>query len=311
MTARTHPSYRHDLLVHDTDDELVAATRAFVQEGAAVGARVLIHSSKDRVDLLRAALGDDPRVDFGFDEEMYLSPTKTLFAYQRAMAEGPPSTQVWVTGTVPLGSDAATQAAWARYESIVNEAFGCYPFRALCTYDTRTRPASVIAAARATHPTVNEGSGSRSSSEYVDPAAFMAEPLARVPDPPDSCPSVVTTLSEIVHLARVRFVVRQAARAQSAVSQKSIEELVMAVNEVAANGLVHGGPPVHVALWADVGTLTCRVVDSGSGNLDPLAGYRYPHGWSPMGLWAARQLVDDLFIGRAERRGCSILMTKT
>jgi hypothetical protein len=63
-------------------------------------------------------------------------------------------------------------------------------------------------------------------------------------------------------------------------------------------------------MWADVTSLTCQVLDSGAGTLDPLAGFRYPDDWGPMGLWIARQLVDDLFISLPAEGGCSLLLTK-
>ena len=119
------------------------------------GGQVLVHGTRDRVGLMRGVLGTHPRLEYGFDEDLYQAPTRTLFAYQRRLAEIGEGTEFWVTGTVPLGRDAAERAAWARYESAVNEALGAYPFRALCTYDARTLPASVIAAARATHPIVS------------------------------------------------------------------------------------------------------------------------------------------------------------
>ena len=112
--GRVHPDYGHGLLVHGT---------------------------RDRVGLMREVLGSHPRLEYGFDEELYLEPIRTLFTYQRRLAERPERTEFWVTGAVPLGQDSAGQAAWNRYESAVNEALAPYPFRALCTYDTRTRPA--------------------------------------------------------------------------------------------------------------------------------------------------------------------------
>ena len=42
-----------------------------------------------------------------------------------------------MTGTVPLGKGRVDQAAWARYESLVNEVLGPYDFHALCTHDTQ------------------------------------------------------------------------------------------------------------------------------------------------------------------------------
>jgi anti-sigma regulatory factor (Ser/Thr protein kinase) len=308
---RTGSAFSHGLLVHDSDDALVQGTKAFVEEGLASGAQVLVHGTRSRVALLREVLGVHPRLEYGFDEELYEAPTRTLFAYQRRLAELPEGTDFWVTGTVPQGADADEQGAWARYESAVNEALSAYAFRALCTYDTRTLPASVVAAARATHPMVSTDLSCQPSADYLDPEAFLADPLARVPEPPAAAPSMATTITRLDELARVRYLLKATARESSAVSMAAVEQLVTAVNEVAANGLVHGAPPVEVVVWADVTTLTCQVTDSGAGTLDPLTGYRFPDDWGPMGLWAARQLVDDLIIGGGPDGGCRILLTKT
>lgn len=303
-----HSAYSHGLLVHHTDEELVEGTCAFVEEGLASGAQVLVHSTRARVDLLRDVLGTQPGLEYGYDEELYLAPTKTLFAYQQRLAEIPEGSEFWVTGTVPMGRDAAERAAWARYESMVNEALSAFPFRALCTYDARKLPLSVIVAARATHLTIGT---SRPSPEYVEPASFLRHPLAKVPEPPTSPPSLAMTITRLDDLARARYLLKTTARSSSAVPQQSIQNLVIAVNEVAANGLVHGAPPVRIALWADVGALTCEIVDAGAGTLDPMSGYRYPDETSPMGLWAARQLVDDLFISTAADGGSRLLLITT
>ena len=308
---RMHPDYSHGLLVHDDDDELVEGTRAFVKQGLASGGNVVVRGPGDRVDMMREVLGVHPRLTYGFDEEAYLAPTDALFAYQRLLAESSDPTAFWVTGPVPLGHDSTAQAAWARYESAVDEALCPYPYRALCTYDTRTCPASVIAAARSTHSTISDGGASRTNPEYVDPAAFLANPLAQVPRPPSSPPSVVTTVTRLDELACARHLLRASARSASAVSLHSFNEFLVAVNEVVVNGIVHGAPPVHLRLWAELDTLTCQVVDSGTGLLDPLTGFRRPDTSGPRGLWLARQFVDDLLIGDASGGGCSVLLTKT
>ena len=309
--ADPHSGYRHDVLVHEDDADLVTGTRAFVDQGLASGGQVLVHGTRRRVALLREVLGEHPRLEYGFDEELYQAPTRTLFAYQRRLAEMPEPLDFWVTGTVPLGRDTAEQAAWARYESAVNEALSAYSFRALCTYDTRTNPASVIEAALATHPGVNSNLTSRPSAQYVDPATFLDDPMARVPGPSEAPPSLIATVAGLEDLAQVRYFLKTCARESSALSLLAVDEFLTAVNEIAANGVVHGEPPVRVTLWADVASLTCQVLDSGAGTLDPLAGIRYPDTWGPMGLWAARQLVDDLFVSIPSEGGCSILLTKS
>lgn len=311
-TSGTHPGFSHSLLVHDTDDELVEETRAFVGKGLESDGQVLVHGTRDRVELMRRVLRDHPRLEYGFDEEMYLEPTRTLFAYQRRLAERQERAVFWVTGTVPLGHDAAGQAAWNRYESAVDQALGAYPFRAMCTYDTRTRPEPVIAAARATHSTVSVDLTSRTSPEYVDPAAFLTDPLARAMVTPIMPACKVTTVLGLDDLNEARQLLEARARWYTTLPAQTIDQFVIAVHEVAANGLIHGRPPVRITLWPDVARLTCLVEDLGPGNVDPMTGFRRPDEEAEhRGLWMARQLVDDLIIGNAPTGGCAVLLTAT
>ena len=311
-SSGTHPDYSHDVLVHDTDDELVEETRTFVGQGLESDGQVVVHGTRNRVGLMRRVLGEHPRLEYGFDEEMYLQPTRTLFAFQRRLAEGAERSVFWVTGTVPLGHDAAEQEAWNRYESAVDAALAAYPFRALCTYDTRTRPESVIAAARASHSTVRVDLTSRTSPEYVHPAVFLADSLARVPLTPSKLPGKATTVTGLDGLRGARHLLAARARKFSALSPATIDDFVVAVHEVAANGLIHGGPPIRITLWPDVERLTCLVEDAGLENVDPMTGFRRPDECAEhRGLWMARQLVDDLFIDNSPVWGCSVLLVAT
>src|SRR3954451_14609026 len=287
--------YSHDLLIHDRDDDLVAATRAFVERGLASGGRVLVHSVEDRVDMLREALGSHPRLDYGLDRDLYLSPSKTLFAYERARKAK--STEMWVTGTVPLGDDAAGHAAWLRYESLVNEVLGHHAFHALCTYDARTVPASTIAAAKAAHPGVSAERGrARESADYLSPAAFLAHPMAGVPAPPTAEPSAVRTVQGLQDVRSLRHLLARVAESASALPREAVEGFVVATHEVVVNALEHGEPPVELTMWTDITSLARRVSDVGPGIANTLAGYHRPVGAGGAGLWMARQLCDDVFI---------------
>ena len=168
-----------------------------------------------------------------------------------------------------------------------------------------------MAGAMATHRTVNVDLTDRDNPNYVEPATFLAAPLAQRPEAPAAQPSAVTVIHDFEHLSAARDLVKVGAYRHSAVSPETIEQFRVAVNEVASNGLLHGRAPVRVSLWTDVGSLTCLVEDSGPGHLDPMTGYRHPGGASFMGLWVARQLVDDLVIGSSPSGGCSVLLTVT
>ncbi len=216
--------------------------------------------------MMRVALDPHPRLDFGLDRDLYTSPSSTLFAYQRMLAESPEPVELWATGTVPLGDNPAGHPAWARYESAVNESLRPYAFHGLCTYDTRTLPAATIAAARATHPCLSTGSRRTLSPDYQDPADFLANPVAAVPDPPDAQPVAMATLGSAMDLSGARHLLKDSAESSSALARHTIDAFVSAVNEVLVNGLEHGGTRVSLTVWAEMSRLTCLVTDTGQGS---------------------------------------------
>jgi anti-sigma regulatory factor (Ser/Thr protein kinase) len=71
-------------------------------------------------------------------------------------------------------------------------------------------------------------------------------------------------------------------------------EVVVAVSEVATNGLVHGKPPVRVRGWRHGDSLVAQVDDRGGRTIPPTAGHHRPadasHGG--LGLWLARRLAE-------------------
>lgn len=300
-------SYSHDVLVYDDDELMLSETRAFVQMGLEAGGQVLVHSSPARVELLRDALGSAEGLTYGLDEDLYQSPTTTLFSYQRALAEGTGPGGLWATGTVPIPSDRKGQAAWARYESLVNEVLGSYAFHGLCTYDTRELPQHVIAAARATHPHTGSGGWRGPTPEYRPPEAFLDDPLALTPRAPASTPSVTTTLADLRDLRTARSLLARAADV-AGLPAATGGDLVSAANEVLVNALSHGRPPVRLDVWVDGGALTCLVSDSGPGIPDRLAGYRHPDPGEASGLWVARQLCEDLVLSNVPGAGCTALL---
>ena len=299
--------YSHDLLLHDSDEELVTATRAFVELGLVSAGQVLVHSSEERVGLLRESMGTHPRLDYELDTDLYLSPSRTLFAYERQLAADP--TEMWVTGTVPLGDDSAGHAAWTRYESLVNEVLAPYAFHALCTYDMRTLPASTLAAARATHPGLSSG-GDRtvSCAEYLDPAAFLTDPMAGVPDVPQTPPSVAAALHSLYDLRPMRHLLARAAESAAAVSRDTVEGFITASHEILVNALKHGRPPVELLMWVDGSKLVCRITDTGPGIEDTLFGYHHSDATGPAGLMVARQLCEDVIVSNPQGGGCSVLL---
>ena len=299
--------YSHDLLLHDCDEDLVAATRAFVEQGLASDGRVLVHSCEERLAMLRGQLGSHPRLEYGLDRDLYQSPSTTMFGYERALERDP--TELWVTGTVPLGDDPAGHHAWLHYESLVNELLSGFAFHALCTYDTRTVPRGTIAAARATHPGLSAGGERTRCADYVKPAAFLTDPPTGWPDLRSMRPTIAITVQGLGDLRSARHLLARSAESASAVDRESIIGFTTAVHEVLVNALTHGGPPVDLTVWAETARLTCQVTDNGPGIPDDFFGYQHPTPNAALGLWAARHLCDELIVINEPGGGCGVIMT--
>lgn len=77
-------------------------------------------------------------------------------------------------------------------------------------------------------------------------------------------------------------------------STERVEDLVLAVDEVASNAVRHGGGRGRLRLWPDGDAVVCEITDDGGGLADPLAGQRPPpvHAQGGRGLWICRQLAD-------------------
>lgn len=65
--TRTSSGYSHDLLLHDSDAELIAGTRAFVQRGRTAGGKVLVLGTDSQIAMLREALGTHPGLTYARD----------------------------------------------------------------------------------------------------------------------------------------------------------------------------------------------------------------------------------------------------
>jgi serine/threonine-protein kinase RsbW len=122
--------------------------------------------------------------------------------------------------------------------------------------------------------------------------------LANWPEPSTNGYSLLlATTFDSVSIAAVRHRVRDAAD-QCRISENRRDDFVLAVNEIMANAVRHGGGTGKIRLWHD-GQLVCQISDQGPG-FDPGSYLRrdrpQPSPSGGMGLWIARQTSDNLTI---------------
>jgi anti-sigma regulatory factor (Ser/Thr protein kinase) len=199
---------------------------------------------------------------------------------------------VWGIGEpIGPGSSDATLVECQLHESLLNVAFADTPrFRLLCPYDTDALEPAVLAEAHRSHPVIRHDGVRRGSAAFrgLNEAAAPCD-LPLSPPAPDAHE---LAFDEPGSLPAIRRYAQQRA-GDAGLDTRRTADLVLAVNELVANSLVHGGGKGVLRIWEQREVLLVEVADTGRFR-QPLAGRRPPAparagGW---GLWLANQLCD-------------------
>jgi anti-sigma regulatory factor (Ser/Thr protein kinase) len=147
----------------------------------------------------------------------------------------------------------------------------------------------VIEKAQHSHPVLVSGGAGRPSTSYVDVEAIAAPFAEPLPDAPQDAHALAFDAGT---LGAVRQLVAARAAAAGLWEQRA-GDLVLAVDEVATNSVVHGGGQGVLRVWCEPDAMICEVSDDGA-IVEPLAGReRPPDGhFGGRGLWLCNQLCD-------------------
>jgi CheY-like chemotaxis protein len=171
---------RHEALVFSTTEELVAATVPFIRHGLEAEEPVVVFTSAATWAPVCEALDDDARrLDFvdsaewhregpwrAGDKLIHFVHDRVARGASRVRAVGEPA---WPT-TSPAGV-----AEWKCFEAGISIEMAALPLSFICPYDARHLPEDIVADALRTHPLVRTGEGTRPSSNYTDPRAFIRD----------------------------------------------------------------------------------------------------------------------------------------
>lgn len=300
--------FRHEALFYAGPARFVEGAARFVRESLAADEPIMVAVLAGKAELLREELGADAgRVSFVDMGTVGRNPARII-----------PMWQSWVDRHAPAGRRVRGigEPIWAgrtpaeiveceQHEALINTAFDDGPpWWLLCPYDTSCLDRGVIERACQTHPWLLHGRESRASLSYphprLSPPAMLADPL---PEPEAAAAQFAFTLDE---LAEVRRAVADHA-GRVGLSAARAEELVLAVSELAANSVVHGGGTGVLRLWSDGRVLTCEVRDRGLIR-DPLVGRRRPPVTAAggAGLWMTNQLCDLVQIRSTPAAGTTV-----
>lgn len=301
-----HPAARleHAVGYHSSRTHLLGQLVPLARAAADRGEPVALAVAPDTEDALRAELGSDvvlhtltPPADVGSGQTVALQRGREL--RELTCGAGP------VTALSEHRSelDGPDGGFWTELDAAVNVALAELPVRMTCFYPEMPLHLCVLDGARENHPLVLAGGELRHNARHRAPREVLAEHpvgaplLLGVPD--------VTVVFRSWELQEVRRVVRDVAGAAGFTDDR-VDDVVLAVNEVATNAVEHGGPHAELQVWATGGGLVCEVHDAGALD-DPLPGMTSPHPSEPRGrgLWIARQVCDLLHVW-SDHRGTHV-----
>ncbi|GIE46727.1 hypothetical protein Ani05nite_02610 [Amorphoplanes nipponensis] len=185
-------------------------------------------------------------------------------------------------------------AAYVNYEAMTNEVYARYRCAITCMWHGHRHSPELIDQIRKVHPRELSDLGVVDNPGYVPPGDYLSgraqPPLAEPPPVTD----VDITVRRAEDVASCRAAVARWATAQHFVPT-AVGQVVAATNEVVANGLRHGRPPVRTRAWSQDAMLIVDVEDQGGRAIPAHVGYRPPViPADSAGLWLARQLADVL-----------------
>jgi anti-sigma regulatory factor (Ser/Thr protein kinase) len=295
------PSFRHEALLYEDFAMFLDATLAFIEDGLKEDAATLVAVSAAKIEALRTALGAGAgAVAFADMAAIGANPARVIPAWSDFVAahsgSGRPlrgiGEPIWV------GRTPAELAECHIHESLLNLAFGEGPsFWLLCPYDTTLLDAAVLGSAHRNHAFVQAGSAHRESACFsASVADLFGEPL---PPPPPDADALRFTRDD---LSEVRcFVARHASAA--GFEPERAADLLIAINELATNSVIHGEGTGTLIVWREGATLLCEVTNAGTHD-QPLAGRVRPTVAQPggRGLWLVNQLCDLVQVRTLSKR---------
>jgi anti-sigma regulatory factor (Ser/Thr protein kinase) len=287
-------TFCHEALFHDGDAEFLDGAVPFVRDGLADDEIVLVIVTEPKVRLLRRALGTDAdRIHLGNMTEVGRNPTRIISAWGALVAEhgggGRPVRGIGEPVWPGRSHDELVECG--HHESLLNLAFAdAAGFWLLCPYDTGALDPTVLDEARRNHPTLLQGAVRHESAAYRGLAAVAGNaldgPLPEPPVPPTEIAIGPDGLAAVRGFAADHAVAR-------GFDRQRVQDVVLAVSELATNTVVHGGGHGTLRLWRDGDALVIEVRDLGVIG-EPLVGRRRP---TPgqlggRGLWLVNEVCD-------------------
>ena len=284
--------FQHEAFLYAGRDEFLDGTVSFIREGLAAGEPALVVVDGAKVAWLRDELGPEAEdVQFADMAVVGGNPARIMQAW-RDFVEGSGGARP-VRG---IGEPAGPQRSPAelvecqRHETLLNLVFDETPaFHLMCPYDTDALDEWVVEEALRSHPMVASNGDRGPSARYAGIEVASAPFSIPLPEPATEARELYFEAASLAALRQ--YVALRAAGA--GVDPARIDDLLLAVNEVATNSLRHGAGAGYLRIWEEPDALVCEVQDEGVFD-QPLAGRLRPthEQIGGYGMWVANQVCD-------------------
>ncbi len=290
-SQETVTGFRHEALLYRGPDELGGVLLPIIRSGIDAGDSVLVAVDEAKAARLGADLGDDSSLVRLVDmRDVGRNPARIIPVWQSFVARhaGPGRGALGVGEPVWPGRSADELEECELHESLLNVAFSGGPaWRLVCPYDVAHLSEGEIRTAFDTHPSVPGFPATADPARLQGVPERFRAPLAEVPHPHDEI-----AFESAGALAGLRAAVTALAL-EAGLSRDRAGDMALAVSEVAANSIRHGGGRGTLMMWHTPGAFVCEVRDRGHID-DPLVGRMVPEPLADgqRGLWLVNQLCD-------------------
>jgi anti-sigma regulatory factor (Ser/Thr protein kinase) len=287
--ASSHGGFHHCALLYRTEDQYLRGVVGFIEQGLRAREPVVVAVPAEKLELVRDSLeGRHRAVQLVDMSTLGRNPARLIPSYTQLL-KGFAGRHVWFVGEpVWPGRTQAEIEEAILHEALSNRAFRGQALSGLCPYDTERLHPAVIAGVRATHPFLADGTSNTPNHRYAA-ARTWQEFLTPLDPPPTGAASLAFAAGE---LPRVRALVDRHA-CDVGLDPDRRSDLVLAVNEVATNSIVHGGGKGKLFAWHANGRVVFEIHDAGEMR-DPLLGRLLPEPGQAggRGLWLTNQLCE-------------------
>jgi anti-sigma regulatory factor (Ser/Thr protein kinase) len=292
------PDFRHEALLYRGESDFVDQIAPFVIDGRTADEPTLVMVSAAKIDALRKRIGaaDDGLIEYRDMQVAGSNPARIIPAWDEFAAASTDKGATAIRGVgEPIWPDRTpTQVEECHWhEALINNAFAqVQGFWLVCPYDVAGLDPGIVRVAQSTHPVLSDrlGAGSRQRDDrherFLVPTTPLASPLTQPGGVLAEMDFEAGSLGELRAL-----VAREGARV--GLSPSRLDDMVLAVNEVATNSVTHGGGRGAARVWCEGGDMVFEVSDRGVIS-DPLVDRHRPGSdtSSARGLWTVNQLCD-------------------